>query len=166
MILVADSGPLHYLVLIGCVDVLRPLYGRAVIPHAVAVELQQAATPVLVRNWIAHMPEWCELHPDPPLDHALDSLGSGERSAIGLALSLRADRLLMDDRVGRRQAKRKHLTTVGTLGVLAEAHRKNLLDFEAAILRLHETSFYFDSELIEALRRQLSTGSRDSANTV
>jgi predicted nucleic acid-binding protein len=157
MILVSDAGPLHYLVLIGCVDVLRPLYDRVVIPGAVAVELQQTATPLLVRNWMAQLPDWCAVLSDPPFDRALESLGPGERSAIALAVSLHADRLLVDDRVARTEAKRRRLPIIGTLGVLAEAHKRNLIDFELAIARLQQTSFYFDAELIETVRRQLSS---------
>ena len=40
MIVVADAGPLHYLILIGAVDVLGPLYNRVVLPEAVAQELR------------------------------------------------------------------------------------------------------------------------------
>jgi predicted nucleic acid-binding protein len=39
MIVVADSGPLNYLVLIGAVHVLGPLYDRVLVPQTVADEL-------------------------------------------------------------------------------------------------------------------------------
>jgi predicted nucleic acid-binding protein len=45
MIVVADAGPFHYLVLIGAVEVLQPLYGRVLVPQAVARELQETNTP-------------------------------------------------------------------------------------------------------------------------
>jgi len=35
MIAIADTGPLNYLVLIGEVEVLKPLYGRVIVPEAV-----------------------------------------------------------------------------------------------------------------------------------
>jgi hypothetical protein len=155
MILVADAGPLHYLVLICYVDVLKPLYQRAVVPRTVAAELQHSSTPVAVRDWMAQLPDWCEIRPDPPFDRELEYLGGGERSAIGLAISIGADFLLMDDRVGRIEAKRRRLVVTGTVGVLAEAHRQNLLDFQAAVARLRQTSFYFDADLIERVQRQL-----------
>ena len=155
MIVVADAGPLHYLVLIGSVDLLETLYDRAAIPRAVAFELQQTATPVVVRQWITNLPDWCVIHPDPLFDHELDFLGPGERSAIGLAISLHADRLLIDDQAGRAEARRRQLSITGTLGVLAEAHRRNLVDFESAIVRLRQTSFYLDSELLDVVRRQI-----------
>ena len=39
MIVVADSGPLHYLVLLGHVDLLRRFYGQVLVPEAAAHEL-------------------------------------------------------------------------------------------------------------------------------
>ena len=40
MIVIADTGPLNYLVLIGDVDVLQPLYARVIVPEAVVKELR------------------------------------------------------------------------------------------------------------------------------
>ena len=45
MIVVADSGPLHYLILLEQVDLLRRFYGQVVVPEAVASELSNAAAP-------------------------------------------------------------------------------------------------------------------------
>ena len=56
MIVVADAGPLHYLVLIGAADVLQPLYGRVLVPEEVAGELQNANAPSIVRSRITHAP--------------------------------------------------------------------------------------------------------------
>ncbi len=45
MIIVSDTSPLNYLVLIGCVDVLERLFGRVIIPEAVLNELRHEKTP-------------------------------------------------------------------------------------------------------------------------
>jgi predicted nucleic acid-binding protein len=158
MIVVADAGPLHYLVLIGSVDVLQPLYDFVVVPQTVAGELQHTAAPDSVRTWIAHPPDWCEIRPDLPSDASLEFLDPGERAAIGLALSLDADRLLIDEWAGRAEAERRHLHVTGTLGVLAEADRHHLLDFEAAVSRLRQTTFYMSEKLLNRVRQQLSIG--------
>ena len=42
MIVVADSGPLHYLILLEQVDLLRRFYGQVLVPEPVASELSAA----------------------------------------------------------------------------------------------------------------------------
>lgn len=44
MIVVADTSPINYLILIGQIDVLKHLYTRTLIPSAVLAELQHPAT--------------------------------------------------------------------------------------------------------------------------
>lgn len=158
MIVVADAGPLHYLVLIGAVDVLQPLYGLVFVPDAVARELQDARTPAAVRNWMSRPPHWCEIRPDPAFDSALRFLDPGERAAIALAISVDADRLLIDEQAGRAEAERRHLVVTGTLGVLAEAHRAGLLEFETALEKLRNSNFYLAATLVDTIRLRLSSG--------
>ncbi|MGD0009481.1 MAG: DUF3368 domain-containing protein [Terriglobia bacterium] len=153
MIVVADAGPLHYLVLVGAVDVLQPLYTRVIVPQTVARELQGAGAPDAVRTWVAPPPEWCEIRPDPPSHPALQFLDPGERAANALALSLDADRLLINEWEGRAEADRRHLHVTGTLGILAEAHQQRLLNFETALARLRQTNFYLSAELVDRVRR-------------
>jgi predicted nucleic acid-binding protein len=162
MIVVADTSPLNYLVLLGAVDVLQPLYGRVLVPQTVAGELQDANTPAIVRAWIAQPPAWCEIHPDPPSDPALRFLDAGERAAITLALVVNADRLLMDERDGRDEAERRRLHVTGTLGVLADAHFAGFLDFDTALAQLRQTNFYVSADLVDRVRRRLSTGTGES----
>ncbi|MGH9431218.1 MAG: DUF3368 domain-containing protein [Terriglobia bacterium] len=157
MSVVADAGPLHYLVLIGAADVLEPLYGRVLVPQTVADELRETSAPPPVRGWISQPPAWCEIRADPPPDPAFQSLDPGERAAIALALSLHADRLLIDEWDGRAEAERRHLLVTGTLGVLAEAHQRQLLDFETAVVRIRQTNFYLSAALVDRVRRQMST---------
>jgi predicted nucleic acid-binding protein len=107
-------------------------------------------------------PEWCEILPDPPFDPALQFLDAGEHAAITLALSINADRLLIDEQAGRVEAERRHLLVTGTLGVLAEAHRSGLLDFETALAQLRRTNFYVSADLVNRVRRRLSTGTGKS----
>jgi predicted nucleic acid-binding protein len=157
MTVVADAGPLHYLVLIGAVNVLQPLYRRVLVPQTVARELQDTSTPATVRAWIAQPPEWCEIRPDPPVNPALRFLDAGEQAAITLALSVNADRLLIDEQAGRTEAERRHLLVTGTLGVLAEAQRAWLLDFETALAQLRQSNFYLSADLVDSVRRRLSS---------
>ena len=61
MIVVADTTPLHYLVVIEREHLLPALYGRVLIPPAVADELNHESTPQVVRDWLASRPSWLEI---------------------------------------------------------------------------------------------------------
>ena len=66
--------------------------------------------------------------PDEIDDASLAELDSGERSAISLALSLKADVILIDDRKGAAAARHKGFEVTGTLGILdlAAEHQRRL----------------------------------------
>lgn len=57
MIVVSDTSPVNYLVLIGCIHVLNSLYEKVAVPPAVWSELQSPRTPVAVRDWVVNAPE-------------------------------------------------------------------------------------------------------------
>lgn len=48
MIVVADSGPLHYLILLEHIELLRRFYGQVLVPEPVANELSTAGAPAAV----------------------------------------------------------------------------------------------------------------------
>lgn len=56
MIVIADTGPINYLVLIDAVEIPQPLYTRVIVPQAVVEELSQQGTPAPVLAWIRQPP--------------------------------------------------------------------------------------------------------------
>src|SRR6266404_5351255 len=97
-IVVSDSTPLHYLVLIKKLEILHQLYGRGIIPQAVFQELQHERTPASIKKWMKAHPTWLEIKQTAAAsDPGLKALGAGERQAIRLAKEIDADLLLMDD---------------------------------------------------------------------
>ena len=153
MLVVADTSPLPYLVLIGHEAILPTLYERVVIPPAVVADLQQSRTPELVRAWVAHSPVWLEVRrPERVLDaRQFPRLGAEEREAIALALELEAPLLLIDDADGRAEAERQTLTATGTLGILEAAAIHGLMDLPGALARLQATTFRARPELFQDL---------------
>jgi predicted nucleic acid-binding protein len=143
MIVVADTSPLNYLIQIGCDELLPRLFGRIVVPTGVIQELEQSGAPSAVRVWLARVPGWIDISAVRSLpDAELAFLGLGEREAIQLAEEQHADLLLIDERKGRLEAKRRGLRTTGTLGVLLSAGELGLIDAEAAYRQLLlETTF-------------------------
>ncbi len=151
MIVVADSSPLHYLILIEQVDLLRRLYSEVVIPEAVLAELSRPGAPVEVSGWLLSAPEWLRMMPVSveEIANVTESLDLGERAAIVLAQAMGADLLLIDEAAGRREASRRHIRVTGTLGVLRAAAEKGFVDVKDVLRRLQGTNFYLDPTLIE-----------------
>ena len=103
MIVVADSGPLHYLILPEQIELLRRFYGQVLVPEPVAGELSAAAAPAVVREWMRKPPTWVEVRPVPSdaVSTITDDLDFGERAAIALAETVHADLLLIDEAAGQ-----------------------------------------------------------------
>jgi len=151
MIIVSDASPLHYLVLIGHVEVLRSLFHEVVIPPAVLAELRHVRAPQQVRQWAESLPRWLLLRTPLAIDPSL-KLDLGELEAIALAQELHAHALLIDERKGRLAAKQRHLETYGTLAVLENAGANGLLDLGPALDDLCATSFRVDRRLLAQIR--------------
>ncbi|MGC1647913.1 MAG: hypothetical protein WA741_18990, partial [Candidatus Sulfotelmatobacter sp.] len=117
MIVVADTSPINYLILIEEIDILRQMYGTVVIPPAVRRELLRPSAPEIVRRYIGQLPAWLEVRsPSNPPELSLVALDPGERDAIMLATELHADQLIVDDRQGRNEARKRGIPVMGTLG--------------------------------------------------
>jgi predicted nucleic acid-binding protein len=150
---VADSGPLHYLILLEQIELLRRFYGQVLVPEPVAGELSVASAPAVVRDWITKPPTWVDVRPVPSDAVSLitDDLDLGERAAIALAETMHADLLLIDEAAGRAEARRRHLRVTGTLGVLRAGAEQGLVNVPDLLERLKATSFYLDETLLNAV---------------
>lgn len=99
MITVSDTTPLRYLIEIGKAHVLEELFGRVIVPQKVFSELQGRRTPQKVKDWIRAHPAWIEVRrADMSLFTSQKKIGDGEREAFALALELKADAVLLDDK--------------------------------------------------------------------
>lgn len=152
MIVVSDTSPLNYLILIDYQDVLPTLFGQIVIPQAVLNELQHAKTPEKIKNWIATKPIWLEVRNVrvSPINR-FENLDYGEREAIFLAEELGADAILIDEKDGRREAAKLGFVIIGTLSVLDRAAETNLISFAEAVDRLRRTQFREPKLIVKAL---------------
>jgi len=142
MIVVADTSPLNYLVLIDEIDLLPALFGQVLLPQAVFQELQHPKTSPKVHAWIAHLPGWLQMCAVASVANpALMELDLGEREAIQLALERSIGTVLIDEADGRQLAERLHLEARGTLGILERGAKLGKTDFRGALSKLEKTSF-------------------------
>jgi predicted nucleic acid-binding protein len=154
-LVVADTGPLRYLVLIDAINLLPRLFGRVLIPEIVGAELSRPSTPLPVRKWLAGNPTWLERRTNPPALETLPSqLDAGERAAISLAQLIGDALLLIDDRAGIEAARAHGVQATGTLGILVRAAGADLVDLRTAFERLKATNFRYRPALLDALLAQ------------
>ena len=152
MIVVADTSPINYLILIDVVWILPELYQTISVPEAVFEELQAKETPEKVRDWIKNLPDWFNVKKATVLlDSDLSQLDKGEREAIALVEELNADALIIDELAGRKEARRRGIFVIGMLGILNSAAEKDLLDLPNALEKLQKTSFRASEKLIADL---------------
>ena len=149
-LVIADTGPVNYLILIGHIDVLPRMFERVALPTAVQSELSNSLAPPAVQRWIADFPAWLEIAQTPAVP-LLTGIHKGEAAAIALAVALHADLLLMDDRRGLRAAKQQGLRVTGTLGILDLAAQRGLAKFAQAVERLRQTNFRVPQAVLDAL---------------
>jgi predicted nucleic acid-binding protein len=157
MIVVADTSPLNYLIQIECEAILSVLYKDVLVPKLVLAELCHPEAPAAIHKWLLDIPRWIEVRQTISLpDSNLAFLGPGEREAIQLAQEQHADLLLIDERKGRAEARRRGLATTGTLGVLLAAGERGLVDPAASYQRLSsETTFRVTPELQEVFLQRV-----------
>jgi predicted nucleic acid-binding protein len=151
-VVVADTSPLNYLILIEAIDLLPRLYGRILIPAEVLNELIVDVAPRQVSEWAIKLPEWVEVRSAPLTnDPALSLLDLGERCAILLAQSEGEVLLLIDEAAGRLEASRRGIPNTGTVGVLRAASIAQLVDLPSALARLVATNFRISRPLLDGL---------------
>lgn len=159
-LVVADSGPIHYLAEIGHADLLQHLFDVVVVPGAVLEELTHQNTPAVVRNWVTQPKPWLRIQ-SAQSTTTIPQLHPGEREAIQLALELRADGVLVDDLEARIAARQRGLNVIGTVGILERAAEKNLIQLPTAIQALRQTNIFVAEPVLQnalerdRVRRQL-----------
>ncbi len=156
MIVISDTSPICYLLLIGEIDLLSQLYGQVLIPKIVQQELSDNQAPTIVQNWIKNPPTWLRIETiqENNDDPDLQGLDPGEKAAIILAKIQGADLVIIDDGLGRKIARSRGLKITGLLGVLNEAAQQNIVNFPDAIARLQQTTFFASEELIHSLLKR------------
>ena len=157
MIVVSDTSPINYLVLIELQDILPKLFGRIVIPVAVDRELRSPAAPDAIKRFMVTVPDWLEIQAPPEIEQELGHLDQGERETVSLALRMSADLVLLDERRGRRAARDHGLAVSGTLGLLDLADRRGLVNLHDALGRLKATNFRASPRIFKHFGRSNNT---------
>jgi predicted nucleic acid-binding protein len=130
MIVVSNTSPLINLANIGQLHLLKQLYGEVIIPPAVYDEIviagvgQPGAMEVKIYDWFK-----VEQISNQQMVTLLQiDVDIGEAEAIVLALEMKPDLLLLDERKGRQVASNLGIKFTGILGILIEAKNNQLIN--------------------------------------
>lgn len=131
MIVISDTSVITNLAAIEQLHLLSQLYNQVIIPEAVYRELTEIEPPVPGKIEVKNAP-WVEIRQvvNRSIVQQIQEqarLDIGESEAISLALELKADLLLIDERRGRMEANRLGLRITGLLGLLIEAKQRDLI---------------------------------------
>jgi predicted nucleic acid-binding protein len=150
VIVVSDTTPLNYLVLINAVDVLPKLFQEVYVTTAVLGELMHAKAPETVCRWAQSPPAWLRVEDPLSLLPSTARLGPGEAAAISLAKERHIATVLIDERRGTNVARREGLFPLPTLAIIELAAERDILPIRSAIEKLQATNIRISRELVAA----------------
>lgn len=128
MIVVSDASPLLSLAIIDRLDLLKNMYGQILIAPAVHDEIfgsgdQRHGSHINTLNWL----ETRSTFNSTVMALLMRELDRGEAEAIALAVEMKADLLLLDERKARAIAAYLGLPMAGLLDILGEAKRAHII---------------------------------------
>jgi len=136
MIVVSNTSPILNLAIINHLEILEKLYHRVYIPETVFYEVLDYIFGKPDKTLIETFP-WIEIRPISNhsfIKSLLLELHEGEAEAISLALEMKSDLLLLDERHGYNVASRLEIESIGLLGVLIESKHNEIISKVKPIL--------------------------------
>lgn len=158
MTVVSNTTPLIGLASIGRLELLQVLFGEVYIAQAVYDETVTygraeglAKKSVASANWIHVLSVQDRL----AVNVLLDEMDLGEVETIILALEVKAEWVLMDEKKGRRKLSQLNIPKVGTLGILLRSKQLGLItSLKPEIENLQRSGFGIAPTLVDELLRQ------------
>jgi predicted nucleic acid-binding protein len=168
VIAVCNSTPLIHLAKINKLELLSRIFNRVISTNQVFEE-----TVTNGGNWVdaariraAVEQGWLQVMPMPESLYPLyvelcGALGAGEASTIVMALELKPDALIIDERAASKKVQVFGLDSIltGTIGILVRARKKGLVPELKSILdSLRSTSFWIDDALYWKVLKDVGEG--------
>jgi predicted nucleic acid-binding protein len=149
-IVIPDASCLILMHKIGKVDILCDLYEQVTITHEISKEYRMPLPQWMRIDSVDHLAHLKLIQST----HKSDRLGSGEKSAMMLALSYTSHLLVIDDLVAREVARSLGLRITGTLGLFLKAKQCGIISSIADQLEaIKKTNFYISSAVEKEILR-------------
>ncbi len=157
-IAVSNASPLILLCKISELELLFSLFDQIYIPKAVYEEVFQSGMREghldanVIEEYVKNGKITVkEVKNDPKIQLKTKNIHSGEIEAIKLALSLPGNIIILDDEEARMIARNMKLKVKGTIGIVIEWKRKDIIDFKKAIALLKQLNqiMYLSADVYE-----------------
>jgi predicted nucleic acid-binding protein len=148
-LVVSDTSPLLNLALIDRLDLLEAQFSEVTVPQQVWNELTDGedgleALRALRDDGVLHL---VEVERSELFVELFVELDLGETAAICYAVEQNADLVLLDERDGRRVARRHDLDVTGVIGLLLRGAKTEAVDLEHELDALREAGFWISDDL-------------------
>jgi predicted nucleic acid-binding protein len=155
-LVVSDTSPLLNLALIERLDLLKTQFSSITIPTQVWEELTDGEAAL---NAIRDLREEgfltiVEVAGSDLFIEIRRELDRGETAAICYAIQQEADLLLVDEKEGRRVARRHDLEVTGVLGILMKAANARNIELKEELDALREAGFWISEDLYSRVLRE------------
>jgi predicted nucleic acid-binding protein len=146
-IIISNTTPIITFLIIERLDLLRKIYTKIYIPRGVYEEIENgiekdAYINLQNQDWI----EIKEVENKLALQQLENYLDRREAEAIILYQELKANLLMIDEKLGRSYAKKQHCNYIGSFGVLLRAKELDLIDEVKPLLLQAKQKGIFISE--------------------
>lgn len=153
---VVDTSPLLNLALVDRLDLLDAQFETVHAPQQVWDELAagEEGLPELRRLRERDVLTVVSVQRSDLFVEIAGDLDVGETAAIVHAIESDASLVLLDERDGRRIARRHDFDVTGVIGILLRGAREGTVDLQAELDALRDAGFWIDDDLyVEVLRR-------------
>ena len=170
---VSNAGPFIVLAKLNLLHLLESLYGRIHFATSVYEEVvisgmrqghEDARTASRFLDQVKWLPEDVDVT-EIPDDLRVVCLDRGERDTLVLAVKLDSELVLIDEAIGRQEARNRGFSVRGSLGILIQAYRKGFLSAEQLRLNLneiaHRQDIWVNPALVQRLLREIQTDRTD-----
>ena len=151
--IVVNTSPWIALSVCGQISLLEKLFHDVYIPIGVRDEIMAGGKQGIGLRELEGSP-WIKVGEISDVEKIkfLHELERGEAEVIILAKEKGIDQVMIDENVGRMQAKVLGLNVIGTLGVLLKAKKKGLLSLiKPSIAKLIESGFWVKEEVTRGI---------------
>jgi len=149
-IVIADTGALISLGLIGRIDLIEKVFGDFYIANAVWEELKAYKNPAFDVDLLFELEK--KVVKIRSKNHLLVIMDYGESESVILYEEVGADYLLIDDNKARILAESFNVNCIGSLGLLVKAKEKGLIkDLRPIFVKFLENERYFSLKLLNMI---------------